>query len=203
MSEVKTYTAHYAEDVPHYATVELTAATDDAAIALAKALTSDDQQIQMFDADWSAAVCRRIVQIEAPDGTIIAEDLALDECRIVTRPDPHTLSLGEAMTALCVWEYLDQASANADRHPALVAHRELVGSYALRETCITLAPYCERVHAMLPIDVTDTFAYDWEIIPEIIDRLSWPCNFPPEAEMAAAVAAALSQPANEGSPRPP
>lgn len=72
---MKTYTVLFAEDVPHYGSVEIEAPDDAIAIAQAKAL---DSSSVTTDPDWSAAVCRRIVSIETAEGKAIAMDIALD-----------------------------------------------------------------------------------------------------------------------------
>lgn len=70
------YSILFAQDVPHYGTTEIEAADDGAAIAAAKLL---DPAEYTHDPHWDDPVCRRIVHIEAPDGRIVAQDLALDE----------------------------------------------------------------------------------------------------------------------------
>ena len=70
---MKTYTVLYAEDVPHYGTNEIEAASDDEAIAMAITEPSDYTD----DPDWNNTVCKRIVHIEGPEG-IIAEGIPLD-----------------------------------------------------------------------------------------------------------------------------
>lgn len=76
-SRIKTYNVLYAEDVPHYASAEIEARSDKAALRKARKLTADG--FCGLDPDWDASVCRRIVFIEAPEGNNIAEDIALDE----------------------------------------------------------------------------------------------------------------------------
>jgi hypothetical protein len=71
----KTYSVLFAQDVPHYGTAEIAAADDADALAKAKALDPGDL---CTDPAWDDPVCRRIVHIEAPDGTIVAQDVALD-----------------------------------------------------------------------------------------------------------------------------
>jgi hypothetical protein len=73
---MKTYSVLFAQDVPHYGTAEVEAADDDAAIIAAKLL---DPAEYTHDPAWDDPVCRRIVHIEAPDGRIVAQDVALDE----------------------------------------------------------------------------------------------------------------------------
>jgi hypothetical protein len=70
------YSILFAQDVPHYGTTEIEAADDAAAITAAKLL---DPAEYTHDPHWDDPICRRIVHIEAPDGRIVAQDLALDE----------------------------------------------------------------------------------------------------------------------------
>lgn len=72
----KTYSVLYAEDVPHYAFAEVEARNDKSAIAKARRMNTDS--FTAYDPDWDRAYCRRIVHIEGPDGTLIAEDIRLD-----------------------------------------------------------------------------------------------------------------------------
>lgn len=88
---MKTYTVIYAEDVPHYASADIEARRPEEAILKARKLETDG--FTSFDPDWSASVCRRIVSIEEPDGTVIAHDIALDEY--------HLRNGGDADRHLC------------------------------------------------------------------------------------------------------
>ena len=88
---MKTYTVILAEDVPHYATVEIAAGTDADAIAAAKAY---DRDSLCLEPEWQNAVCRRIVEIyDDADGRSVACDVAVDD--YVLR------SGGEAERRLC------------------------------------------------------------------------------------------------------
>lgn len=73
---MKTYTVLYAEDVPHYAAGEVEARNPQAAIRKARRMDTDS--FCAYDADWSQSYNRRIVEIEGPDGELIAEDIRLD-----------------------------------------------------------------------------------------------------------------------------
>jgi hypothetical protein len=76
-SRMKTYTVLYAEDVPHYSYGEIEARNDKD--ALTKARKIDTETFGAYEPDWDHPVCRRIVSIEAADGKVIAEDVALDK----------------------------------------------------------------------------------------------------------------------------
>jgi hypothetical protein len=73
---MKTYTALFAVDVPHYGTEHIEAESPAAAIAVAKTMDPADV---CNDPDWSNSACARIVSI-TDDLTrhTIAEDVALD-----------------------------------------------------------------------------------------------------------------------------
>ena len=72
---MKTYSVLYAEDVPHYATVEIEADSDEEAIVRAKVHDFGDASLE---AEWSNGACKRIIHIEAPNGEIVADDISLD-----------------------------------------------------------------------------------------------------------------------------
>ena len=72
---MKTYIALYAEDVRHYATVEIKAA--DTVDAIEKARTRDLTGVPT-NPDWHSAVCRRIVEVTDEDENIVAEFIPLD-----------------------------------------------------------------------------------------------------------------------------
>jgi len=74
---MKTYKALFATDVPHYGFHDIEAEDDQAAIATAEALHKANG-VECYDPSWEYAACARIVHIEAPDGTIIVKDRALD-----------------------------------------------------------------------------------------------------------------------------
>ena len=72
---MKTYSILYAEDVPSYGTVEITAETDEDAIAQAKEMDFGDVQL---DPEWNNAVCKRIVHIEDHTGKTLINGISLD-----------------------------------------------------------------------------------------------------------------------------
>jgi len=72
---MKTYTVLYAEDVPHYAAVDIEAL--DTVDAIAKAGQKDLTGIPT-DPDWRNAVSRRIVEVTDEDENIVAEFISLD-----------------------------------------------------------------------------------------------------------------------------
>ena len=74
---MKTYTVLFAEDVPHYGTAEIEAEDDNAALEAAKAY---DLSEVTNDPSWEYSACKRIVNIEDPQGNIVFEEVALDDC---------------------------------------------------------------------------------------------------------------------------
>jgi hypothetical protein len=72
---MKTYTVLYAEEVPHYATVEIEADNDQDATERAKAHDFGDAPLE---ADRNNAVSRRIVHIEDVAGNTPGHNISLD-----------------------------------------------------------------------------------------------------------------------------
>jgi hypothetical protein len=78
---MKTYTVLYAEDVPHYCTVDVQASTPEKALRKARRYTAR-HDLNFQDPDWENPVCLRIVHIEDEDGGIVARDIPLDDFRL-------------------------------------------------------------------------------------------------------------------------
>jgi hypothetical protein len=72
---MKTYTALYAENVPHMGCVDFEA--EDPADAIAKARKLNFDQLTT-NPDWSNTVSRRIVEITDENENIVAEFIPLD-----------------------------------------------------------------------------------------------------------------------------
>lgn len=81
---MKTYTVLYAEDVPHYAAVEIQAACDEEAIAFARSCDFGDAALEP---EWNNAVCKRIVHIEDDAGNILASGISLDGTLLLSGSD--------------------------------------------------------------------------------------------------------------------
>ena len=88
-----------------------------------------------------------------------------------------TFTRDEVEAALCIWEELNDRTRTdrASMYPDLVAYREGVGSCSLRMDCVDLAPWSENVYEEIGEGVRDSFSYDWEIIPEILNAVTF-CN---------------------------
>jgi hypothetical protein len=80
---MKTYTALFAEDVPHYCTVEIQAGNDEAAITQAKQYPAKFD-MNFDDPDWNNPVCQRIVHILNSNDIEVAHDISLDGHQLLT-----------------------------------------------------------------------------------------------------------------------
>jgi len=130
---MKTYTVLLAEDVPHYGTAHITAASAAKALEAAHRLDTGDH---CTDPDSSSAVCRRIVHIEAEEeGTIVAENIALDGCflryggepdRLLCDAAPRLLDALTRIAAIPLWgEPIADAQLKAELLDAGEYDREL------------------------------------------------------------------------------
>ena len=106
---MKTYTVALAQDVPHYGNAYITAASDAEALETARSLNTGDY---CTDAIWKNAICRRIVHIQAEEGTIVAEDIPLDSCflryggepdRLLCNAAPRLLDARTKIAAIPLW----------------------------------------------------------------------------------------------------
>lgn len=86
----------------------------------------------------------------------------------------QTITPLELEAALCVWEYLNEQTV-ADRlpyaNPQLVQLRHDIGTAELRSASLAIGRYCLAVYDLIPADIRDGLAYDWEIIPAIVDTI--------------------------------
>ena len=73
---VKTYSILFAQDVPHYGSVEIEAENVTAALNAAKAYDLSDVT---NNPEWENSVCKRIVHIEDSDGNTVHHDIPLDD----------------------------------------------------------------------------------------------------------------------------
>lgn len=72
---MKTYSVLFAEDVPHYGSVEIEAENDAGALEAARGY---DLSEVTTDPEWENSVCKRIVHIEDAEGNTIFHDVPLD-----------------------------------------------------------------------------------------------------------------------------
>jgi hypothetical protein len=75
---MKNYTVLFAEDVPHYCTVDIEANSVEQAIEKAKDHPNAGN-LDFGEADWNNPVCFRIVHIEDAEGKVVVDDLPLDD----------------------------------------------------------------------------------------------------------------------------
>src|SRR5690606_7463986 len=80
-------------------------------------------------------------------------------------------SMLQAETALCIWEELDWRTnlTNPRRCEELIRWRQDYGSYALRHAALGLAGDIEALYDALPAEDWVGLAFDWEIVPTILD----------------------------------
>jgi hypothetical protein len=127
---MKTYTVILAEDVPHYATVEIRAANDREAIETAKSYDRDEV---IFEPAWESAVCRRVVEIvNDGSGKSIALDIAVDEYFLRNGGEPERILRDAAPELLSVlrdagkFDWVANAAVTSD----IVALRKICLQYA-------------------------------------------------------------------------
>lgn len=79
----------------------------------------------------------------------------------------------EMEAALCVWEHFNDITVCTDKpDPDWMAYREGVGSAELRHESIAIGRWALQVYDLLPQWYRESGAYDWEIIPAIVDTLT-------------------------------
>jgi hypothetical protein len=80
---MKTYTILFAQDIPHYGSVEIEAENDEAIIFKAKvywrSVESGDEPWPLTEPDHDSAILTRIVQITDDHGSEVTTDISLDE----------------------------------------------------------------------------------------------------------------------------
>ncbi len=104
---MKTYTVLYAEDVPHYGSMEIEAENDAEAIAKAQAISEEDLGNTTIDPDHDNSVSKRIVHIEDANGNTIAADLSLDAYTLIHGDDKRRLSESAPQLAQALAEAIE------------------------------------------------------------------------------------------------
>jgi hypothetical protein len=96
---MKTYTVLFAQDVPHYGQVEITATGDDDALAKARVhwerVQRDEEPWPLTEAQHDSAVLARIVEITDETGRQVAADLRLDTYLLSIAPTDLSAKLIE------------------------------------------------------------------------------------------------------------
>lgn len=113
-TKTKTYSVLYAEDVPHYGTLEIEAATDAQAIAAAKTIGTDPLRNTTTDPDFFNTVCKRIVHIEDEDGETIAENIPLDDFHLCKADESRRRKIDAAQEMFDALEAQDMAECDPE-----------------------------------------------------------------------------------------
>lgn len=79
----------------------------------------------------------------------------------------------EMEAALCIWESLEARSQDEKEYPAVKAFRDNYGTAEFRSMAVLLVPYCLAVYDAMPKHLVEGFAYDWDVIPAILDSVDW------------------------------
>ena len=79
----------------------------------------------------------------------------------------------EMEAALCVWECLCDWTVNTDEpDPKWLEYRDNHGAATLRHESIEIGKFVLKVYDLLPQWYRESGAYDWEIVPSIVDTLN-------------------------------
>jgi hypothetical protein len=101
---MKTYTALFAQDVPHYGQVEITASDDEDALAKARAywkrVQLDKEPWPLDEAQHESAVLDRVVEITDETGRQVAGDIRLDTYLLTIAPTELSVKLVENASAM-------------------------------------------------------------------------------------------------------
>lgn len=91
------------------------------------------------------------------------------------RLNSTTYSSHEVEAALCVWEELDRRTRPPERlhNLALFHWRAEHGTADLRTAAMDLARYADEMYQLLSTIEWEGLAFDWEIIPAILDTVVW------------------------------
>ena len=145
---MKTYTILYAEDVPHYGTVEIEANNDAEAIAKAKAISHEDLGNTTIDPDHCNSVSKRIVHIQDAGGNDVAHDVRLDNysLELVTDED---INIGNHAKELL--EALERAHTLLDRISDTLHYEDGLPVTALEARDIEII-YGDAVTELAPIE---------------------------------------------------
>jgi len=81
----------------------------------------------------------------------------------------------ELEAALCVWEWIDSRSVGLtdDVRADVLSLRQAIGTVELRSRCGHIGRYCLKVYDHIPEAARDGHAYDWEVIPAILETFDW------------------------------
>lgn len=110
----------------------------------------------------------------------------------------------EMEAALCIWEHLDACSGRETDFPDIAAFRRAYGTAEFRHSAIALVSYCLEVYNCMPTKLIDGLAYDWEVIPAILDSVDWRAmpNLPSVEHGVAHARTALTKLQRQYAPKP-
>jgi|CZKX01.1.fsa_nt_gi hypothetical protein len=101
---MKTYTALFAQDVPHYGSVEIAATGDEDAVAKAhihwERVQRGEEPWPLDEAQHDSAVLDRIVEINDETGRQVAADIRLDRYFLTIAPTELSAKLIENASAM-------------------------------------------------------------------------------------------------------
>lgn len=91
------------------------------------------------------------------------------------RLNSPTYSSEEVEAALCIWEELDRRTRPPERlhNLALFHWRAEHGTADLRTVAVDLARYADGMYQLLSAAEWNGLAFDWEIVPAILDTVAW------------------------------
>lgn len=95
-------------------------------------------------------------------------------------PNGATYSWDEVEAALCVWEELDRRTRPPEhlQNLGLLHWRWTHGTSEMRTAAIGLARYVDEMYQLLSTTEWEPLAFDWEIIPAILDTVVWSSSGP-------------------------
>lgn len=81
----------------------------------------------------------------------------------------------ELEAALCVWEWIDSHSVGLtdDVRADVLSLRQAIGAVEFRSRCGDIGRYCLKVYDHIPESAHEGHAWDWEIIPAILETFDW------------------------------
>ena len=100
--------------------------------------------------------------------------------------------------ALCVWEELLSRISDfkPESYTGLEAFKDQNGTCTLRQQAVGLGVWVEQAWLLIDEDVRDCYAFDWELVPALLDLVEWgsgSLSHPLPADAAATVNAAFKE----------
>ena len=145
---MKTYSVLYAEDVPHYGSMEIEAKNDAEAVAKARAISEEDLGNTTTDPDHGSTVCKRIVHIQDAAGNDVAHDVRLDSYSLELLTDEEINIRKHAKELL---EALERVHALLDRISDTLHYEDGLPVTALEARDIEII-YGDAVTELAPVE---------------------------------------------------